>query len=280
MPILKRNVDLGPAIRLSSFRKIAMGTWRTAGDPSVYGLVELDATAALAYLARLHQKYGVKLSLTHFTGKAVGEVLKRYPDINVLRRGSKLYPRRTIDLFFQIASDIHGQDLSGAVVREADRKGILAIGRELTLRASAVREKGDPEYRKMKNKMKLLPAWMVRYALAFSEWFTYGLNLWTPLLGTPRDPFGSVMITSIGSLGLDEAYAPLVPYSRVPLLIAVGAVRERAVVRDGKVVIAPMLKLCATFDHRYIDGMYASRMVKSLQEVFADPEALMGPAEA
>ena len=32
------------------------------------------------------------------------------------------------------------------------------------------------------------------------------------------------MITNIGSIGLDQAYVPLVPYSRVPILIALGAV--------------------------------------------------------
>mgnify|MGYP006212351421 CR=1 FL=1 len=29
------DVELGPAIRLTSWRKIAMGTWRTVGDPGL-----------------------------------------------------------------------------------------------------------------------------------------------------------------------------------------------------------------------------------------------------
>jgi pyruvate dehydrogenase E2 component (dihydrolipoamide acetyltransferase) len=104
----------------------------------------------------------------------------------------------------------------------------------------------------------------------------YTLNLWTPLLGSPRDPFGSCMITSIGSLGLDMAFAPLVPYSRVPLLIAVGAARETPVVRDGRLTVALISRLCVTIDHRLIDGMHAAKMAKTMLAVFANPEGELG----
>ena len=46
----------------------------------------------------------------------------------------------------------------------------------------------------------------------------------------PKMALGSVMITNVGSLGLEEAYVPLVPYSRVPLLLALGKVKDEAVV--------------------------------------------------
>ena len=40
------------------------------------------------------------------------------------------------------------------------------------------------------------------------------------------------MVTNVGVLGLEEAHVPLVPYSRVPLLLALGAIRETLVARD------------------------------------------------
>ena len=104
----------------------------------------------------------------------------------------------------------------------------------------------------------------------------YLLNLWTPLMGVPKDSFGSVMLTNIGSLGLDEAFAPLVPYSRVSLLIAAGAVRHQPVVRDGQVVVASVIKLCTTFDHRVIDGVHASQLASALKSIFANPESELG----
>lgn len=36
------KVDLELLDDVSPFRKVAMGTWRTAKDPSVYGIMEVD----------------------------------------------------------------------------------------------------------------------------------------------------------------------------------------------------------------------------------------------
>jgi pyruvate dehydrogenase E2 component (dihydrolipoamide acetyltransferase) len=79
------------------------------------------------------------------------------------------------------------------------------------------------------------------------------------------------MITNVGSLGLDFAYVPLVPYSRVPILLAVGAVKERAVVEGGQVVAAKAMNVNATFDHRLIDGFHAAQMSKILREWMEHP---------
>jgi pyruvate dehydrogenase E2 component (dihydrolipoamide acetyltransferase) len=283
MALFTRNIELGPPLKLSSWRKIALGTWRDAGDPSIYSVLEVDVGPALAYLERLraaqaHQPEAPpKLTLTHFVGKAVANTLASHRDINCIRRFGRIYPRKDVDIFFQVAGDTQGKDLSGMTIRKADTKSVRDFAAEMTARARKIRHEGDPEFRKMKRTMGGLPGWASRFVLGFAGFLLYTLNLWTPLLGSPRDPFGSCMITSIGSLGLDMAFAPLVPYSRVPLLIAVGAVRDTPVVREGRVVVAQVMRLCVTIDHRLIDGMHASHMAKKLLAIFADPERELGP---
>jgi pyruvate dehydrogenase E2 component (dihydrolipoamide acetyltransferase) len=85
------------------------------------------------------------------------------------------------------------------------------------------------------------------------------------------------MVTNIGTLGLEEAYVPLVPYSRVPLLIAVGAVkRELRPDEAGNPMVVQTLRLCATFDHRILDGAHAAKMAKVIRRAFADPAAAFG----
>ncbi len=272
MPFLTKNVELYRPHRASSWRKIAVGTWKTVGDPSVYGVAEMDVAPALAYLEKMRVLTGVKLTLSHFTGKAIALTLARHPEINCMLRFSRLYPRKNVDVFFQVASDSSGLDLSGMTVRNADRKTIAEIALEMQDRVRAIREEGDPAFKQMKGTMGLLPSWATRYVLGIAGFMMYTLNLWSPLLGSPRDPFGSVMITNIGSLGLDMAFAPLVPYSRVPLLIAVGSAQEAPVVREGKLTVGHICKLSVTFDHRLIDGMHAARMLKTLTAIYADPE--------
>lgn len=273
MAFLSKNVNLGSPKRLSAFRKVALGTWRDAGDPSVYSILEMDCTAALAYLDQQRAASGEKLTFTHFVGKAAAETIRRHPELNCILRLGRLYPRQDIDIFFQVASDSTGEDLSGTTVRQADRKSVADFAREMGQSVRTIREHGDPAFKRMKGTMKNLPGWATGVALTISGLFMYTLNLWTVLLGTPRDPFGSIMITNIGSLGLDMAFAPLVPYSRVPCLIAVGTIQEAPIVRDGTLAVAPVSKLCVTFDHRLIDGVHASRMAATLRKIFANPGA-------
>ena len=90
-------------------------------------------------------------------------------------------------------------------------------------------------------------------------------------MGTPRDAFGSLMLTNIGSLGLDLAFAPIVPYSAVPILIALGSQQEKVISRNGKIEAIPIVKLCATFDHRLIDGVHAAKMSKCLDRILENP---------
>ncbi len=87
-------------------------------------------------------------------------------------------------------------------------------------------------------------------------------------MGLPKDPFGSVMVTSVGSLGIDLAFAPLVPYSKVPLLISVGRINDEAKVVEGKIEIRPIMKLGITFDHRLIDGIHAAELAKTFKDYF------------
>lgn len=273
MPLLSKNIELGAAIKPSSWRKVAIGTWRTAGDPSVYSTLEIDARAVLTYLDQIKIKTGQKVTMTHFVGKAIAKTLEKHPDINCILRFGKLYPRKNIDVFFQVANDIGGKDLSGTTVREANRKSVLEIAEEMQTKVHSIREKGDPGFKKMKNTMKMVPGLFIQHILSVVGFMMYSLNLWSPLLGSPKDPFGSVMVTNIGSLGLDSAFAPLVPYSRVPLILVVGAVKDMPAVRNGKIEVIPTLKICATFDHRLIDGMHASHMVKTLLKIFDEPDA-------
>ncbi|MBI4925047.1 MAG: 2-oxo acid dehydrogenase subunit E2 [Bdellovibrio sp.] len=274
--LISKNVDLGPPLFLSSWRKVAIGTWKTVGDPSVYGCLEIDVSAALAYIEKLRQKTGLRITLSHFTGMTFAKVLKENPSINCVLRFGRLYPRKNIDIFFQVASDTTGEDLSGMTVRNADQKTITKIAQEIEARVNLIKQKKDTSFTKMKNLMGGLPGWASSFILGFAGFFMYTLNLWSPLLGSPKDAFGSMMLTNIGSLGLDMAFAPLVPYSRIPLLIALGSTYDAVVARDGKAHITKMIRICATFDHRLIDGVKASHMVKATKRIFANPEVELG----
>ncbi len=277
------NVDLVHKDSVSSFRMIAIGTWRTTKDPSVYGAIELEMDETLRYLATFRERTGKRITVTHLMARAMGILLSEMPDANAILRFNRIYLRKSVDVFFQVAMQDPqtGQiDLSGVTIRHADQKGMEAIVDEFERAADKVRKGKDEEKERTRSTFKSLPGFVVGPLLDLISFLTYTLNLDLSFLGLPKDPFGSAMVTNVGSLGLDEAYVPLVPYSKVPLLVAVGALKRAVVVRaDDRLEAATVMRLFATFDHRILDGAHAAKMASTLKKVFADPWTHFGGVE-
>ncbi|MBU1197008.1 2-oxo acid dehydrogenase subunit E2 [Candidatus Micrarchaeota archaeon] len=76
-------------------------------------------------------------------------------------------------------------------------------------------------------------------------------------------------VTNIGSVGGVLATAVLNPPESA--ILGVNRMKDRPVVRDGKIVIRPMTYLGLTFDHRVGDGADAARFMKDLVEKLENP---------
>jgi pyruvate dehydrogenase E2 component (dihydrolipoamide acetyltransferase) len=274
------NLELSRKDDLSSFRKIAIGTWQTAYDPSVYGSLELRMDAALRYIEEFREKTGRRLTVSHLMAKAAGRALAECPDANAIMRFNRIYLRKRIGVFFQVVMTDEGStkiDLSGATLYDVEDKSLLEICDEFEQKVKKVRARQDPALEKTRSSFKAIPFFMLNAFLKTLAFFVSTLNLDLSWAGIPKDPFGSIMITNIGTLGLDLAYVPLVPYSRVPILLAVGAVKQKAVVDEGKVVPGFTCMVNATFDHRVIDGFHAAVMSKELRKHLEHPYEAFGP---
>jgi pyruvate/2-oxoglutarate dehydrogenase complex dihydrolipoamide acyltransferase (E2) component len=268
------NLELVRKDDVSSFRKIAIGTWRTAYDPSVYGTIELRMDEAMRYVAEFRAKRGKRLTVSHLVAKAAAMVLKECPDANAILRWNRVYLRRRIGVFFQVLMTDEGAekvDLSGATLYDVEGKSLDEIYDEFDAKVKSVRERKDPALEKTRQTFLAVPYVALHALLRLISFLSYTLNLDLRRFGIPQDPFGSIMITNIGSLGLDTAYVPLVPYSRVPILIAIGAVKDAPVVDDGKLAVGKVMRVNATFDHRFIDGFHASVMSRILKQWIEDP---------
>ena len=57
--------------------------------------------------------------------------------------------------------------------------------------------------------------------------------------------------------------------------VLVPQVKDRVWVEEGEIVVRPTLKLCATFDHRVIDGVQASRLSHEIKTLLGDPGRLI-----
>lgn len=273
--MISKNKPYGRPVKATRFRRLAIGSWGNTGDPTIYGVLELNAEKALAYIAAEKARTHQRVTLTHFVGKVFAKVLERNPELNTQIRFGKFYPRESIDVSFQVAIEKH-MDLSAGVVRNVNQISLSDIAKELNHDAHEIRGKDDPGFRRVKKISGIVPGFLQRQAVSILNFLINTLNLWSPLFGLPKNGFGSVMITNVGSLGLDFALPALFPPAEVPMIIAVGSLYDAAVYEkneDGtvKVRLEKHLKLCGAFDHRYLDGLHGSKIAMDIREFFREP---------
>lgn len=84
---------------------------------------------------------------------------------------------------------------------------------------------------------------------------------------------GSCTITNIGSAG-GQWFTPVINYPEVAIL-GLGRISEKPVVRDGEIVVAPVIALSLSFDHRVIDGATAQQALNKLKRLLNDPQLLI-----
>ena len=80
---------------------------------------------------------------------------------------------------------------------------------------------------------------------------------------------GTFTISNLGMFGVEQFVAVLNP-PQVAIL-AVGAVKDTAVVVDGDIDIAPMMQLTLTCDHRAIDGADGADFLRTLVALLEHP---------
>ncbi|WP_407370427.1 dihydrolipoyllysine-residue acetyltransferase [Carnobacterium sp.] len=85
---------------------------------------------------------------------------------------------------------------------------------------------------------------------------------------------GSLSISNIGSIG-GGWFTPVINYPEVAIL-GVGRIAKKAIVNaDDEIVVAPVMQLSLSFDHRIIDGATAQKAMNELKTLLADPELLL-----
>jgi pyruvate dehydrogenase E2 component (dihydrolipoamide acetyltransferase) len=80
---------------------------------------------------------------------------------------------------------------------------------------------------------------------------------------------GTFTISNLGMYGVEEFIAVLNP-PQVAIL-AVGAVEEKPVVRNGDLVARPLMSLTLTCDHRAVDGAEAAEFLATVRSTLEEP---------
>jgi 2-oxoisovalerate dehydrogenase E2 component (dihydrolipoyl transacylase) len=219
-------------------RTIAQGLWQShLYTVRTLNVDEADLTELVALRERLKgeaEAQGVKLTYLPFIVKAVVRALKKYPMLNTSldeERGEVVY-KRYYHIGLAVATE---RGLIVPVVRDADRKSLLELAREIALLSQKAREG--------------------RLA--------------------PEEVSGSTFtITNIGSVGATLSF-PIINVPEAAILGVHSIRKRPWVMPDGSIQARDIMFLSLSFDHRLVDGAEAAMFTREVIRLLEKPETLM-----
>jgi pyruvate dehydrogenase E2 component (dihydrolipoamide acetyltransferase) len=201
---------------------------------------ELDMTEMikLRNLLTAQEKFiGTRITYTDMLVLCIAKALKTNPLVNSSIIGNDLVFWEDINIGCAVAiTDTPEGGLIVPVIKNADRKSLLQINAEL--RGAAEKARAG----------KLLP---------------------DDVTG------GTFTLTNMGAFG--GAYGFGTPIINQPesAIFGTGGTVDRPVVRDGQIVIRPIMCFNFTFDHRVIDGAQAGMFLMTLGKIIENPGLLL-----
>ncbi len=252
-------------------RKVAVATWTAPTEGKLMTRIVVDAAPLQEYVARRRSEGAKGLTLMHVLGAAAARAAAEQPAANSRVRGGRIVPFEDVSVGFAVDIGL-GTDLAPCKVSGADRLTPEQIATQVWEGVRALRSGTDEGFTTSTKVAAVVPTFLMRPMLLATSYLLGGWGL--PVLGQQGNPLGSVFISNVAPLGVEEVFLAPVPFARTPVYISLGTVTERAVVRDGKVVAVPQFTLCLTGDHRLVDGVQCAMFFDALTRRLADPDGL------
>jgi len=86
---------------------------------------------------------------------------------------------------------------------------------------------------------------------------------------------GTFTITNLGALGGGYRFETIIINQPEAAILGTGGITDRAVVRDGKIVIRPVMTYYFTYDHRVFTGAVAAKFMASATQLMENPSPLV-----
>lgn len=190
-----------------------------------------------AELLQQEERLQTRITYTDIMVMAVAKTLKDHPIINSSLIGDEIKLWQDINIGVAVALEAGGAlgvggGLIVPVIRHADQKNLTEISRELKELVKKAREG------------KVLP---------------------DDLSG------GTFTITNLGGAGGSYGFGTPIINQPESAILGTGPITDRPVVRNGEIVIRPVMTYSFTFDHRVIDGAPAALFMGQLAALLENP---------
>ena len=132
---------------------------------------------------------------------------------------------------------------------------------------------------KVNKLLLLIPGLLLRWTVKFLFFLDY--FGWLPKKLLEVSPFhGSLIITSMGSLGIKPVYHHIYDFGNLPIFVAYGAKRSEITLdKDGSPIRKRYIDIKVVTDERICDGFYYASAFKLMRRFIEHPEVLETPPE-
>ena len=234
----------------------------------------IDITNIEHYLDKKRREGYTDMTLLHVLLAGYIRVVAERPGLNRFISGQKIFARNKLECVMTIKKELSLESPDTCIKVEFDpRDNIYNVYKKFQKTAlAAVNETTDFD-----NTAKMLiklPGLILRGAVGLLHFLDYIGRLPKALLNV--SPFhGSMIITSMGSLGIPAIYHHLYDFGNLPIFISYGSIFSAdAIKRDGTRERHHFVTLKVVTDERICDGYYYASAFKRLKRYLQHPEVL------
>ena len=240
----------------------------------------LDIAVAEEYVKSKREQGMKDFSIMHLYLAAFVRMYSQHPQMNRFIRGHRIYARNNIEIAMTIKKEmkLNADDTVIKLVypHEATAEEVYRITQKVI--ADALAEDGDFD-----GTVKILNK-IPRCVMRVVAWFIKKLDYYgiLPKSLVSISPFhGSMVITSLASLGIPPIYHHLYDFGNIPIFFAFGKrYNKYEISKEGAPEKHTYMDYRITCDERIADGHAYSLALRYFNSLIRKPELLDNPPEA
>ena len=254
---------------------------RTRNDAQNQIADTIDITEADKFLREMRAKGYKSISVLHVFIAAYIRAISMRPGINRFCSGQKIYHRNTIEINMAVKKEMSLDAPDTMIkVRFEPTDTITDVYEKFNaVVEKATAEGSNTDFDKTARWLTRLPGILFRGTVRLLEFLDY--HGWLPQALLEVSPFhGSMIITSMGSLGIPPIYHHLYNFGNLPVFISYGLKYHKNVMNaNGAVERRTMIDVKVVTDERICDGFYFASALKLIRKFVASPALLTTPPE-
>jgi hypothetical protein len=240
----------------------------------------LEISAADSYCRQKVREGLTGFSMLHLFLATYVRTISQYPAINRFVSGQKIYARNEIVFVMTIKKDMRLDSEDTCIKVKFDPTDTAEQVYEkfnAVVEANKADENEKSSFDVLNKVLAMIPGLLCRWTvklLFFMDYFG-----WLPRFLTDLSPFhGSMIITSMGSLGIRPIYHHIYDFGNLPVFLSYGTKYFRMMPdKNGEMVKKKYIDLKVVTDERICDGYYYASAFKYIKKIFDDPTVLDTP---